>query len=143
MSPLEVDDRLQKEIDQQQRAQKELNRRSKLGNEFLSVVKKSVKQKLCIRIREGNLAIEYRLYQHPKVNVWPFSWLARRRPLVQILELLNDKNYNFKLVVLDLANKKLAVNIASFLSLVQKIEKIELITTHEPEPINESYSDYF
>jgi len=143
MSPLEVDDRLQKEIDQQQRAQKELNRRSKLGNEFLSVVKKSVNQKLCIRIREGNLAIEYRIYQRPKVNIWPFSWLARRRPLVQILELLNDKNYDFKLVVLDLANKKLAVNIASFLSLVQKIEKIELITTRELEPINESCSDYF
>jgi hypothetical protein len=136
MSPLKVNDQLQKELDEQQR-------RSKLGNDFLAVVKKSVNQKLRIRLREGNLAIEYRICQRPKLDVWPFGWLASRRPLVQILEMLNDKNCEFKLVVLALAHKELAENIASFLSLVHNREKIELITTHTLEPITESYSSDF
>jgi len=130
MTPMDVDDSLQQEVDK-------LKAQEQFKTTIKQFIEKTGKCHVKIKFREGNIALEYRIMNRFRFEAWPFYNLSTRGLIIQILT--NIREYDYELVVFNLKHRDLAEKLAAHLTLVYGAEKIKLTTSRYLKPINESF----
>ena len=126
MCPVMYDNQLQKEVDETNRIslfEKAVGRLVRPRNHSL---------KATCRRKWGSCAYDYRFSVRP-MNGWR-SRLHRHRLHVQVMDWheKTDPDFDYKIVVFRLKDKKLAGKISNLLSDRFGAKKVQIITTHKP-----------